>query len=67
MPPERRFFGLKMPAFALVEILLLLAAIVLTVRAFARVSRPAALLLAPYTLWVSFASFLNFTLWRLNA
>jgi tryptophan-rich sensory protein len=61
------FFGLKKPAFALVEILLLLAAIVITARAFARVSRPAAMLLAPYALWVAFASFLNFTLWRLNA
>lgn len=60
------FFGLKMPGLAFAEILLLLAAIVLTARAFARTSKAAALLLVPYIAWVSFASFLNFTLWRLN-
>jgi tryptophan-rich sensory protein len=31
-----------------------------------RTSKAAALLLVPYIAWVSFASFLNFTLWRLN-
>jgi tryptophan-rich sensory protein len=61
------FFGLRMPGVAFVEILLLLAAIVVTAREFARVSLPAALLLVPYICWVAFASFLNFTLWRLNA
>ena len=61
------FFGLKMPGPAFVEILLLLAAIVITARAFARTSLAAALLLAPYIAWVAFAAFLNFTLWRLNS
>ncbi len=61
------FFGLKMPGLAFAEILLLLAAIVLTALTFARVSRPAALLLVPYIAWVTFASILNFTLWRLNS
>jgi len=61
------FFGLKMPGVAFAEILLLLAAIVVTAREFARTSLPAALMLAPYIAWVAFASFLNFTLWRLNA
>ena len=60
------FFGLKMPGLAFAEILLLLAAIILTARAFSRVSRPAWLLLVPYIGWVSFASLLNFTLWRMN-
>ena len=60
------FFGLKMPALAFAEILLLLAAIVATMFAFRRVSKAAAALLVPYLAWVSFASFLNFTLWRLN-
>ncbi len=61
------FFGLKLPGLAFAEILLLLAAVIVTARAFATVSRPAALLLVPYIAWVAFASFLNFTLWRLNA
>lgn len=61
------FFGLKMPGLAFAEILLLLASIIFTARAFARTSKVAALLLAPYIAWVAFASFLNFTLWRLNS
>jgi translocator protein len=61
------FFGLKMPGVAFLEILLLLAAIVLTALAFRRVSPAAAWLFGPYIAWVAFASFLNFTLWRLNA
>lgn len=60
------FFGLKMPGVAFAEILLLLAAIVITALAFRRVSHAAAWLFVPYILWVAFASFLNFTLWRLN-
>ena len=42
------FFGLKMPFLAFCEILLLWVAIVLTIRAFARVSLASALLLAGY-------------------
>jgi tryptophan-rich sensory protein len=61
------FFGLKMPGLAFAEILLLLAAILFTTRVFARYSTTAAYMLVPYILWVSFASFLNFTLWRMNA
>jgi tryptophan-rich sensory protein len=61
------FFGWRAPGWAFVEILLLAAAIGLTMRLFARVSRPAAWLLAPYLAWVLFAAVLNFTLWRLNA
>jgi tryptophan-rich sensory protein len=33
--------------------------IVLTIRAFAQVSKPAAWLLAPYLIWVSYATYLN--------
>lgn len=61
------FFGLKLPGLAFADMLLLLAAMVITARIFARYSRPAALLFAPCILWVSFAALLNFTLWRLNA
>ena len=61
------FFGLKMPFFALCEILLLWAAIVFTIWSFAKVSIPAALLLLGYVVWVSFAAVLNFSIWILNS
>jgi tryptophan-rich sensory protein len=61
------FFGLHQPGLALVNILFLWAAIIATIAAFRRVSGKAAALLLPYLAWVSFASFLNFTLWRLNS
>ena len=60
------FFGLRMPGIAFAEIRLLWMAIVAVIVAFNRVHKPAALLLVPYLAWVTFASMLNFTLWRLN-
>jgi tryptophan-rich sensory protein len=60
------FFGLHSPLFALVDIVLLWLAIVLTIVKFRAVSPLAGNLLIPYILWVSFASFLNFTIWQLN-
>jgi len=44
-----------------------LGALFVTVFWFWRVHRVAAVLLLPYLVWVSFAAFLNFTLWRLNS
>lgn len=60
------FFGLRQPGWALIEIIVLWLAILATMLAFARAQRIAAFLLVPYLAWVSFAAFLNFTLWRLN-
>ncbi len=60
------FFAWHQGAFAAVEVLILLALIVATVVAFWRASRPAALLLVPYLLWVSFASVLTWAVWRSN-
>ncbi|EAT59735.1 TspO/MBR family protein [Chlorobium ferrooxidans] len=60
------FFGLHSPLFALVDIVLLWLAIVLTIVKFRAISPLAGNLLIPYLLWVSFASFLNFTIWQLN-
>jgi tryptophan-rich sensory protein len=60
------FFGLRSPRGAFVEIIILWLGILATIVFFARVSKPAALLLAPYILWVSFASCLNFAIWTLN-
>jgi translocator protein len=60
------FFAWHRGALAAVEILVLLALIVAMIVAFWRVSRWAALLLAPYLLWVSFASVLTWAVWRSN-
>jgi len=60
------FFGLHQPMWAFFEIVALWIFILLTLIAFWRISLPAGLLLVPYLLWVSFASVLNFALWRLN-
>ncbi len=60
------FFGLKSPGVALVIIVLLWVAIVLNILVFRKISRTAAWLLVPYLLWVSFATYLNFSIWMLN-
>lgn len=60
------FFGLHRPDWALIEILLLWLAILATLIAFWRIRIAAGALLLPYLLWVSFATALNFELWRLN-
>ena len=60
------FFGLHSPSKALGVIVLLWLAIVLTIVKFKAISPTAAYLLIPYILWVSFASFLNFTIWQIN-
>lgn len=53
------FFGMKNIAFALVVIILMWMFIVLTISAFMKHSKLAAILLFPYLLWVSFAFYLN--------
>ncbi len=60
------FFGLHRIGLALVVIVLLWAAIAVTMYYFGRVSRVAAVLLVPYLAWVSFATVLNASIWWLN-
>ncbi|MEK7146270.1 MAG: TspO/MBR family protein [Patescibacteria group bacterium] len=60
------FFGLHSPGIAFIEIIFLWFAILATIIAFAKISMPAAWLLIPYILWVSFAGYLNFMIWMLN-
>ncbi len=60
------FFGLHAPAAGLAVILALLALIGLTIRAFARIDRPAAALLVPYLAWCGYATYLNAGFWWLN-
>jgi len=60
------FFGQHWILAALIEIIILWLAIIWCIIAFGRVSRLAGWLLAPYILWVSFASVLNLSIWLLN-
>jgi translocator protein len=60
------FFGARKPFLAFVEIIFLFISIALVMILFYPNSHTAAYLLIPYLLWVSFASVLNFELWRLN-
>ena len=60
------FFHLKQPLLAGFEVVLLWASIVALIVYLRRFSRPAAWLLVPYLLWVSFATVLNWTIVALN-
>ena len=60
------FFGLRSPGLALIEIVVLWTAILITLISFWRVSLTAGVLMIPYLIWVSFAAFLNLLIWRLN-
>lgn len=60
------FFGARSPGAALIEIIVLWMAILATILAFKNISKPAAWLLVPYLLWVTFATYLNASIWILN-
>lgn len=60
------FFVLNRGLLALAEIVVLLLLIAATIAAFWPLQRLAALLLVPYLAWVSFATALTLSLWRLN-
>ncbi len=60
------FFGLENPGLAFVEVLLLWTAIAATMATFWQRSKIAGILFVPYLAWASFASVLNFTIWRMN-
>ena len=60
------FFNAQAYGFAFLWILLLWALILWLIIAFWKVDKTAALLQIPYLLWVSFAAYLNYGVWRLN-
>lgn len=60
------FFGMQNPFYALIEVIILWFAILVTIVIFYRIDKRAGLLLIPYILWVSFASVLNYYVWLLN-
>jgi len=60
------FFGNQNILGAFIDIILLWIAIILNIFFAYKISKPAAYLLVPYLLWVSFASVLNFAILILN-
>jgi tryptophan-rich sensory protein len=60
------FFGMKRMDLALVDVGALWLSIAALIWLFSAVDATAALLLAPYLLWVSIAAYLNWTMIRLN-
>lgn len=60
------FFRFHQIGLAMAEIVLLWVAVAGTMLLFFRVSKPAGWMFLPYLAWVSFASVLNFAIWRLN-
>jgi len=60
------FFGLRRFDLAFFEMVILWALILAALIAFWRHDTRAGLLLLPYLAWVSYASALNFAIWRLN-
>jgi tryptophan-rich sensory protein len=60
------FFVWHVGSIASFEIVLLWLMIVATTYQFGRLHKLSAWLLAPYLLWVSFATALSFAMWRLN-
>lgn len=60
------FFGMHSITGALIDILLLDVAVVITIVLFARIRPSAAWLLVPYLVWILFATYLNWAILRDN-
>lgn len=60
------FFSAQNFGFALIWILALWALILWMILTFRKVDKTAALLQIPYLLWVTFATYLTYTVWQLN-
>ena len=60
------FFAWRLGGWAFAEVVVLGVLIAFTIVAFGRIKPIAGLLLVPYLAWVSFASVLNWWLWRAN-
>jgi benzodiazapine receptor len=60
------FFGLKTPIYGLIDILFLDIVVAMTIIYAYRVSKYAVILLAPYMVWITFATLLNFEIVLLN-
>jgi tryptophan-rich sensory protein len=61
------FFSMRSPKSGVVVIVFLWVLILINIIKFWPINRTAALLLIPYIIWVSFAAYLNYSIWRLNS
>ncbi len=60
------FFGFKNPGLAFANIVVIWLLIAILMVKFWKINKWAAYLLIPYFLWVSFAGYLNYSIWMLN-
>ena len=60
------FFNLEAFLFALVWLLVLWVLIIITTVKFFRIDKRAGFLMLPYLLWVTFAAYLNYGIYKLN-
>lgn len=60
------FFNLEQFLFAFIWLVILWLLILVTAVLFYRISKPAGLLMIPYLLWVTFAGYLNLSIYLLN-
>lgn len=60
------FFNLELYLFAFIWLVALWLLILITILSFSRISKPAAYLMVPYLLWVTFAGYLNLGIALLN-
>lgn len=60
------FFGLHNIKLAMIIVILMIIFVLATIICFYKKSKPAAFLLIPYLIWISFAAYLNFGIMRLN-
>jgi len=61
------FFAANSPLLGLINIIPQILVIAATIVAFYRIDRMAGLSLVPLAAWVSFATILNFAIWKLNS
>lgn len=60
------FFNFGWYLFALIWLILLWILVLMMIKLFSKISKPAAYLNIPYLIWLTFAAYLNFRIWFLN-
>ncbi len=60
------FFSFGWYLFALIWLILLWVLVLMMIKLFSKISKPAAYLNIPYLIWLTFAAYLNLGIWLLN-